>query len=631
MVGGKQLENIKKMFKEFKSIFVSEDLLKENEQHANIVTAATMLNVFWLCIIVWILTYSEVFKIGMEMMNSMIIRAFILLAIPACICYLKRGNGKLIKHVLFICFTIMMGMADALLKYNVTLAMVLPIILSARYYNKNFTLGIATLTTIVFCTSAFMSVNVGQQDLNSYNLIIPQNTQIVVDGTLRDAIIEIKVDETQRLKNIFIHLFLPKFFLFNIVAFACMQIARSGKKMVERQKEITEKGKRIETELNIASLIQKNMLPSIFPPFPEHKEIDLYASMTPAKEIGGDFYDMFLIDDNHLAICIADVSGKGVPASLVMMISKILIKNVTLIDAEVDTALTRVNKMLCDGNKTDMFVTCWFGILDLRDGKLEFANAGHNPPLIYSNKKNSFEYLRSKPNMVLAGFDTTSYMKHETYIEPGDKVFLYTDGVVEATNEENKLYGEKRLQDFLNEHSSLGSEETIKTLKKDIDKFVGKAEQFDDITMLELIYKARKDDNIVQKEFKAEVKELSNVQSFVETELSKHNIANEIINHINLAVEEIFVNIANYAYKDKNGNCLLTIQNDEDKIIKLVFEDNGIPFNPLERPDPDITKSVDEREIGGLGIFITKKLMDDIEYKYEDNKNILIITKNGGN
>ncbi|MBQ7668517.1 MAG: SpoIIE family protein phosphatase [Clostridia bacterium] len=623
------MSNIERMFNEFKSIFVSEDLLKENEKHANIVTAATMLNVCWFCIIAWVLTFFGIFKVGMNIMNSIVIRCLVFLALPVTICYAKKGEGKWIKHVLFIAFTILLAMADSMLKYNVTLVMILPIILSARYYNKRFTVWVAAFTTILFIISTFMSVNIGQQDINSYNLIIPEGTTITINGTLRDAITNVPVDESNRLKNIFIHFFLPKFLLFNIAAFACTQIAQSGKNMVEKQKEIAEKGKRIETELNLASAIQRSMLPSIFPPFPEHEEIDIYASMMPAKEVGGDFYDMFLVDENHLAICMADVSGKGVPASLVMMISKILIKNVTMIDAKVDKALTRVNNMLCEGNKIDMFVTCWFGILDLRSGKLEFANAGHNPPLLYSSTKGKFEYLKTKPNLVLAGMEDIKYRLNEIQMEPGDKIFLYTDGVTEATDTNEMLYGEQRLENFLNTHLSLSVEDTLKQLKQDIDSFVGEAEQFDDITMLELFYKKRKDDrvSVAQKTFKADENELPAVQEFVREELKKYDISSRTLNQIELAVEEIFVNIASYAYVGKEGDCTLTIQNDGlDKLV-FTFEDYGIQFNPLEKQDPDITLSASERDIGGLGIFITKKTMDSVEYKYENGKNILTISK----
>ncbi|MBR3152143.1 MAG: SpoIIE family protein phosphatase [Clostridia bacterium] len=620
------MSNIQKMFVEFKSIFFSENLLKENEEHANKVAASTMLNIFWIFLITWVLTYLNVFKIGMEIMNIVMVRCILLLVVPAIICYANKGKGKWIKHLLFISFIIMLAIADAILKYNVTLVMVLPIILAARYYKKRFTISVAIATTIAFTISAWISIQIGQQDINTYNLIIPKGTTITVESTLREAVTKVDVNEDERLKNEFIHFLLPKILVFNIVAFACAQISQSGKNMIEKQAEITKKGARIETELGLANAIQKNMLPSIFPPFPEHSEFDIYASMTPAKEVGGDFYDMFLIDDSHLAVAMADVSGKGIPASLFMMISKILIKNVSTIDREVDKAITRVNNMLCDGNKTGLFVTAWFGILNLKNGKLEFVNAGHNPPLLYSEKVGEFEYLRTKPNMVLAGMENIQYRKNEIQIEPGDKLFLYTDGVTEATNINNKLYGEERLQIFLNSHLDLGVEETIKKLKADIDHFSGKAEQFDDITMLELLYKG-KNPNIVQRKFNADIKELSNVQEFINGELEKYNCSNKNIRQLDIVIEEIFVNISSYAYKGNEGDCNVIVQYDDNRNVTLIFEDNGIPFNPLEKKEPDISLSANERNIGGLGIFMTKKMMDDVQYRRDNNKNILIITK----
>ena len=619
----------KRDFAEFKSIFVSEDILSENERHANIVTASTMLNLFWMCFITWVLVLFRVFKVGINVMNIVLISSILLLLIPSIICYIKKGNGKWIKHLLFISFTILLAVADAILKYNVTLVMALPIILSARYYNKKFTFGMVMFTTFLFVVSMFISVKIGQQDLNSYNLVIPSGTNITINTTLRDAINEVNVNEPERLKNIFIHFFIPKMLVFNILAFACLQISQSGKKMIKKQQEISKAGQRIETELSLASTIQKTMLPSIFPPFPEHEEIDIYASMIPAKEVGGDFYDMFLIDDNHVAICIGDVSGKGIPASLIMMISKILIKNVSKIDMDVSKAFTRVNNMLCDGNETSIFVTSWFGILDLRTGKMQYVNAGHNTPLLYSKKNNSFEYIKTKPNLVLAGMANIEYKMNELILEPGDRIFLYTDGVTESNNKDNKLYGEDRLKQFLNNNIDFTIEETINGVKNDVDNFIGNMEQFDDITMLELIYKKRKENTINEtKLFSADSKELPKVHNFIKQELENQNCDIKTINQIILAVEEIFVNIANYAYKDSLGDCSLTINFDGKSKFKFIFEDTGIPFNPLEKENPDTTLLAKERKVGGLGIFITKTIMDDVEYKYENGKNILIITKN---
>ena len=626
------MENVKNLFKEFRSVFITEDILEENEIHANIVTATTMLNLSLISLITYILVYYNVFKLGLSTMNIVLGRSIIFLAIPSIICFILKGKGKWIKIFLFICLTIMLAIADSILKYNVTLIMALPLILSARYYNKKFTIGVAIITAITFCISAYMSVNLGQQDLNTYNLIIPEGTTIVVENTLRDSVTKINIDEYQRVKKIYIHFFLPKFLVYNIISFACAQIAQSGKNMIKKQEEITKKGERIETELDLATNIQKYMLPSIFPPFPEHDEFDIYAQMTPAKEVGGDFYDMFLIDDSHLALVIADVSGKGIPASLFMMISKILIKNVTTVEKEIDKVLNRVNNMLCDGNETGIFVTAWLGILNLENGKLEFLNAGHNPPLVYRKKNNIFENLKTKPNMVLAAMENMKYQKHEIYLEPEDKIFLYTDGVVEATNTENKVYGEERLERFLNANADLSAKDTIIGIKKDIDNFVGNTEQFDDITMLEVCLKklnpVKKEKNIVEKSFVAKKDELSSVLSFIKEGLERYNLGFKMLSQFKLVSEEIFINIVNYAYSKSNGKCKIQIDYADDSKVKIIFMDSGVPFNPLEKEEPDITLSAEDRDIGGLGIFITKQIMDKIEYKYEDGQNILTIIKN---
>lgn len=215
--------------------------------------------------------------------------------------------------------------------------------------------------------------------------------------------------------------------------------------------------------------------------------------MTPAKEVGGDFYDMFLIDENHLAILIADVSGKGVPASLIMMTAKSLIKNTALNSNSVENVFNIVNRFLCDGNTSNHFITTWFGILDLKTGVIEYTNAGHNPPVIYSKKEDKYSYLKSNPNLILGIMDDTKYEKNKVTLAIGDKIFLYTDGVTEATSDKDELYGEKRLLDYLNNHKEESVTDTIKGVKQDIDSFIGTAEQFDDITMLELLLKEIKE------------------------------------------------------------------------------------------------------------------------------------------
>lgn len=250
---------------------------------------------------------------------------------------------------------------------------------------------------------------------------------------------------------------------------------------------IAEAAARIDRELEFARSIQHSAIPTVFPPYPGHSEFDIYATMDTAKEVGGDFYDFYFVGENRLGFLIADVSGKGIPAAMFMMTAKTIIKGYAESGKPVDEVFTTANEKLCESNDAGMFVTAWMGVLDTVTGKVEFANAGHNPPLV-RHAGGGFEYLRSKPCFILAGMDGIKYRKNEFALAPGDEIYLYTDGVTEATDSENNLYGEERLLALLNSMGDLSGEEICRAVKADIDAFVGDAPQFDDITMLYLKY-----------------------------------------------------------------------------------------------------------------------------------------------
>lgn len=265
------------------------------------------------------------------------------------------------------------------------------------------------------------------------------------------------------------------------------RMTKSLKNYIENLNKVTADKERIATELNVATHIQASMLPCIFPPFPENKEFDIFASMQPAKEVGGDFYDFFLVDKTHLGFVIADVSGKGVPAALFMVIAKTLIKNHAQAGLSPAEVFNAVNSQLCENNEAGMFVTGWMGLMEIQTGKVKFVNAGHNPPLI-CRKGGEFEYLRSKAGFVLAGMEGFTYKEYEMELSEGDMLFLYTDGVTEATDPEGQLFGEKRLKDVLDRGKDKALYELLPMVKNDIDIFVKGADQFDDITMLSVRY-----------------------------------------------------------------------------------------------------------------------------------------------
>ena len=413
-----------------------------------------------------------------------------------------------------------------------------------------------------------------------------------------------------------------------ILARAFEDLSAKTKKYISQITSITAEKERIGAELNVATQIQADMLPSIFPPYPQKTEIDLYATMTPAKEVGGDFYDFFLTDANHLALVMADVSGKGVPAALFMVIAKTLLKNRAMMGGTPAEILEDVNNQLCDGNKTQFFVTAWMAILDLRTGEGLAANAGHEHPAL-RRAGQKYELVKYHHSPVLGMMEGIMFKEHEFKLNPGDSIFVYTDGVPEATDSHNNFFGDDRMVDALNTNPDALPSEVISNVRSGIDRFVAGAEQFDDITMLCFKYKGNKEDvEMDELEIDAKVENLDQVLSFVDSRLEARDCPAGYMMNIDIAVEEIFVNIASYAYDGGPGKAWIRIGFEEyPHTMVLTFIDKGKPFDPVSKPDPDVTLSAEERKIGGLGIFMVKKSMDTMEYTRKDDSNILTITK----
>lgn len=387
-------------------------------------------------------------------------------------------------------------------------------------------------------------------------------------------------------------------------------------------------------ELKMANTIQENMLPHVFPPFPERKEFDLHASMNAAKEVGGDFYDFYMPDNDHLVITIADVSGKGIPAALMMMVTKTLIKNRGLSDFDdCSKILTSVNNQLCEANDINMFVTVWIGVLKISTGELRYANAGHEYPAIM-RAGGKFKLIKDHHSPPIGCMEGIPYKEQLLKLNPGDFIYIYTDGVTEANNIAKELLGEKRMLEALDLPCNGDVSELDQNVKNKIDEFAGGTEQFDDITMLCLKYNGvqeiqeKRGDPMKQLKVTADISKLDQVLAFADTILEEAGCSPKAQMQIDVAVEEIFVNIAHYAYPSGSGEAVIYIEMDESsKTVKITFEDEGIPYDPLKNKDPDITLSAEDRPIGGLGIFMVKKSMDEVSYEYSDGKNRLTIKK----
>ena len=406
-------------------------------------------------------------------------------------------------------------------------------------------------------------------------------------------------------------------------------MTRSLQCHIEHLGAVTAEKERIEAELHIARDIQASMLPSTFPPFPERPECDLRAFMLPAKEVGGDFYDFFFIDEHHLAVVIADVSDKGVPAALFMVIAKTLIRNNALGRVDPGDVLAATNAQLCENNATAMFVTACMGVLDVRSGLFRYANAGHTPFFV-QRPGEAFRRITLKPALPLAVMEETLFSTETLCLAPGETVFFYTDGVTEAGLEKALAGHERRLPGDLRGF--------IEGVKESLDAFVRGARQNDDITMLALTYTGpetadRGGDFVRAARFPARIEALPECMALVEEALAAGPFSERQRMRFAVAVEEMFVNIASYAYagcptpeptQALVDVCLELKGKPALLLVRLI--DAGRPFNPLERELPDISLPAEEREPGGLGIFMAGRGTDAVAYECRDGKNIVTMT-----
>ncbi len=382
---------------------------------------------------------------------------------------------------------------------------------------------------------------------------------------------------------------------------------------------IKEADQRIDDDLRLASEIQLSAMPSVFPPYPNRPDFDIYALMEPAKEVGGDFYDFYLIDSYTLVVLIADVSGKGIPAAMFMMTAKTLIKGLAESGKPIEEVFEEANNKLCGSNNAGMFITGWIGKLNLRSGLLEFVNAGHNPPVV-KHRDGKFEYLKMKPNFILAGIEDTKYTKQSIQLSAGDVLFLYTDGVTEAMNHDKELFGEQRLVDCLNELQG-STHQICDDVKKKIAEFVGEEEQSDDITMLCVQLNATHDKMMVQTY--PDEKSYQVIQTFLDKRMNSLLISNKTLNRMQVVNDEIWSNIVRYSGATE---ATLWLFKDENNVVYLDYYDNGVQFDPTKQKEPDLTLPVEEREIGGLGIEMVRKMTSSISYEYVDGHNRLTVS-----
>ena len=393
------------------------------------------------------------------------------------------------------------------------------------------------------------------------------------------------------------------------------------------KKAIAAEAARIDRDLATARAIQEGALPSTFPPFPEIDAFDIYASMDPAREVGGDFYDFFLVNDHTLCMVIADVSGKGIPAALFMMAAKAEIANNVQAGMGIAESIQTANWHLYQGNDACMFVTVWAALLDWQSNTLTYVNAGHNPPLL--RRSGTWHWLTRRGGLLMGLSDTTKYTASTLDLQEGDELFLYTDGVNEAFNADQEQFGNERLEAVLTENTTLHPRELVNTLRRELREWSKDAEQSDDITMLsvELGVPPEATASIT---LPATIDNLDEVLAFVHDELARRRCPITTQKQIDVALEELFVNVCHYAYANSSepGNVQVEYAfNTNPNALTISLTDWGIPFDPLEREDPKVPETIQEAKIGGLGIYLVKKLTDDLSYLRDGGSNITAFRK----
>jgi sigma-B regulation protein RsbU (phosphoserine phosphatase) len=404
------------------------------------------------------------------------------------------------------------------------------------------------------------------------------------------------------------------------------------KKYITELTEATASRERMASELRIAHEIQMGIVPKVFPAFPDRQELDIYAVLEPAKEVGGDFYDFFFIDDSHFCFIIGDVVGKGIPAALFMAMTKTMIKMTAKEAVSPDEIMARVNKEISRDNDSCMFITIFCAVLDTGTGEMYYSNAGHNPPFIMRAEEGP-EFLSGAESAAI-GIDVKSaFKKGKLVLGPSDAICLYTDGVTEAFNEKQEQFSEARLRQGLSANREASAETIVKELLKKIKAFSQYFPQSDDITLLVLRYLGRDNERVGraggvgQITLKNDILEIERLKAEVAQFGRENRLSSEAIFDLSLALEEIVSNIIFYAYEDKIEHKINISLNIGAENFCAEICDDGKPFNPCEFPRPDIEKPAEERPLGGLGIHIARNIMDDFDYRREEGRNILAIKK----
>lgn len=499
------------------------------------------------------------------------------------------------------------------------------IVITNHYYNPKlgFITFITTVITMLLCLYGGMFLGEYDPNLLGGGLIIDGKIAYI-DGVKEryDMLHQMILEGDNRYLKVFLYYYLSRLAILSIIFMVSNALNRRTYNLLVSGIRVGNEQQKTRTELEVAKDIQLTSLPT---EFMTSKDVEIQAELKAAKEIGGDFYDYFILDDERIAILIGDVSGKGIPAAMFMMKVITCFKNFINLSRSPSEILNQVNASIYKNNQSHMFVTCFLAMINTKTGETVFANAGHNPPIIGKNK--NYRYLKCKHGFILGGLPKAPVEDEKLVLEEGETITLYTDGITEAMNKQRNLYGEERLLNLFNKKEYSCLIELHHDLKDDVEKFTDGAPQSDDMTYLTLQYHG---DNYVYEEklFDAKKENISEMLGFLEKFCNEKDIEPSFINKFLVVGDEIFSNIVNYAYPEGHGKIFIRLLHNIDKNeVILTVIDTGIEFNPFTINNSPIEGDVSNRKEGGMGILIVKNLMNEYAYDRINNKNIITLKK----
>ena len=600
----------------------------ENEANANKYMSYVNSAAGALAIIMWVLYLTRVFSIP----DSFFIPIIIMFPIIALIMFvpLFLVQTDLIRKpgykyfILFSLLVVIIALNVALPKHSL-LFWPFAVLIATHYYNPTIgrVIFVVSLLAMLFCLYAGMFFGEFDENLFGGGVVMPDGSVGTVDTFEErvELLNNLRANGNNRYTKVLIFYYFPRAMIITLFFMVSNLLNRRTYKLLDSEIKIHDEQQKAKTELSVAKEIQINTLPE---EFADTDEVEIVGELKAAKEVGGDLYDYLDIDENHVAVLIGDVSGKGVPAAMFMMKTLTSFRDFAAPNKTPSEILKKVNSSIFKGNKNSMFVTCFLAILDKRNGQVVYSNAGHNPPVVGSNQ--NYKFLKCNSGLLLGCFKECFLEDEEITLKPGECITLYTDGITEARNINGEFFGEDRLLEVFNKQDYSMTMELHHAIKDGIASFVKDAPQSDDITFVTMKYQGNSC-SFEEKKFNAKEENMPEMLTFIEEFSNNHDLPNDFINQLKIVGDELLSNIVRYGYNNKGGEILVRLMFDKSKNeFSISIIDHAKPFNQLSVNNPTYGEGKGFEE-GGLGLVIVKKLMSEYTYDYINKKNILVLKK----